>query len=148
MKTFSFELIYCFKICFEIFFAECQKNNTRQRSFLPSVKKKTLGKEALCQVSKKTLGKEPLCRVSKKTLGKGVFAECPKNNTRQTIWHSAKSRSPVVRGASWFAVILPTVGCTIAYCCLILLVQYFTYMSSISCTLISKLNVMYLDRHT
>ena len=32
----------------------------------------------------------------KKTLGKGVFAECPKNNTRQTIWHSAKSRSPVV----------------------------------------------------
>jgi len=69
LKTFSFELIYCFKICFEIFFAECKKI---------------------------TLGKEALCRVSKKTLGKGGFAECPKNNTRQTTWHSAKSRSPVV----------------------------------------------------
>ena len=81
---------------FEIFFAECQKNNTRQRSSLPSVKK-TLGKESLCRVLKKTLGKEPLCRVSKKTLDKDVFAECPKNNTRQTTWHSAKSRSPVVK---------------------------------------------------
>ena len=81
LKTFSFELIYCFKMCFEIFFAQCKKN-TRQRASLPSVKK--------------TLGKELLCRVSKKTLGKGVFAECPKNNTRQTTWHSAKSRSLVV----------------------------------------------------
>jgi len=50
----------------------------------------------LPSVKKKTLGKEPLCRVLKKTLGKGGFAECPKNNTRETTWHSAKSQSPVV----------------------------------------------------
>ena len=95
-------------MCFEIFFAECQKNNTRQISSLPSVKK-TLGKDALCRVSKKnTRQRDSLPSVKKysanslfaecqkKTLGKGVFAECPKKNTRQTTWHSAKSRSPVV----------------------------------------------------
>ena len=56
-------------MCFEIFFAEC---------------KKTIGKEILCRVSKKTLGKEASLPSVKKTLGKGVFAEYPKNNTRQT----------------------------------------------------------------
>ena len=51
------------------FLCRVSKNNTRQRGSLPSVKK---------------------------TLSKGGFAECPKKNTRQTTWHSAKSRSPVV----------------------------------------------------
>ena len=69
-------------MCFEIFCAECQK--------------KTLGKEALCRVLKKHSAKSLFAECQKKTLGKGVFAECPKNNTRQTTWHSAKSRSPVV----------------------------------------------------
>jgi hypothetical protein len=29
-------------------------------------------------------------------LGKELFAECPKKNTRQRIWHSAKSQIPIV----------------------------------------------------
>jgi hypothetical protein len=69
---------------------------------LPSVKNKTLDKEALCQMSKntrqrnsssvknKTLGKETLYRVFFYGvffvwhLAKTFFAECPKN-TRQII---------------------------------------------------------------
>ena len=65
LKTFSFKLIYCFKICFEIFFAECQK-------------KITLGKEPLCRVLKKTLGKEPLYRVSKKHSAKAALPSARK----------------------------------------------------------------------
>ena len=40
---FSFELIYCFKMCFEIFFAECKKKHSAKAS-LPSARKTTLGK--------------------------------------------------------------------------------------------------------
>jgi hypothetical protein len=80
---------------------------------LPSAEKKALDKEALCRVSKikhstknffaecfllprvfcLTLGKELFCRVPEKTLGKTF-------GTRQNIWHSAKSRIPVVQGLS------------------------------------------------
>ena len=42
-----------------------KKNNTRQKSSLPSVKK-TLGKEALCRVSKKNTRQRRLCRVPEK----------------------------------------------------------------------------------
>ena len=49
VENFLFELIYCFKMCFEIFFAECKKN-TRQTSLFAECKKKTLGKELLCRV--------------------------------------------------------------------------------------------------
>jgi hypothetical protein len=70
-------------------FVECQKN-TRQRNSLPSVKNKTLGKELLRRVFSFTEGY--LCG----TLGKEIFAECPKKNTRQRIWHSARSQIPVV----------------------------------------------------
>jgi hypothetical protein len=86
------------------------------KSSLPSVKNKTLGKELFAECQKKTLGKEILRRVSKikhsaksffaecyllprvfcVALGKELFAECPKKNTRQRIWHSAKSKIPVV----------------------------------------------------
>ena len=71
LKTFSFELIYCFKMCFEIFFAECKKNtwqrvslpsvkkNTRQRASLPSVKKKYSAKASLSSAQKTILGKPP-----------------------------------------------------------------------------------------
>ena len=69
-------------MCFEIFFAECQKKHSAKKLF------------AECQ--KKHSAKSLFAECQKKTLGKGVFAECPKNNTRQTTWHSAKSRSPVV----------------------------------------------------
>ena len=74
-------------MCFEIFFAECKKKHStksflKKHSTKKSVKKNTRQRASLPSV--------------KKTLGKGVFAECPKNNTRQTISHSAKSRSPVV----------------------------------------------------
>ena len=53
-------------MCFEIFFAKCQKNNTRQIGSLPSVKKKHSAKKLFAECQKKTLGKEALCRVSKK----------------------------------------------------------------------------------
>ena len=78
LKFFSFELIYCFKMCFEIFFAQCKKKhstksffvecqkNTRQRASLPSVKKNTRQRR-LCRVPEKqhsanhlALGKEPV----------------------------------------------------------------------------------------
>ena len=105
LKTFSFELIYCFKMCFKIFFTECKKKtlgkealcrvskkNTRQRSSLPSVKK-TLGKESLCRVLKKTLGKEPLCRVSKKNTRQRWFCRVPEK--QHSTNHLALGKEPV-----------------------------------------------------
>ena len=101
-------------------FAECQNKGTRQNTYLPSARKKALGKDAFCRVPKngtrqntslpsaekntrqKTLCKAIFvecffCRVyfiwhSAKT----VFAECPIKYTRQSLRHSAKCRFPVV----------------------------------------------------
>jgi hypothetical protein len=106
------------------------------KSSLPSVKNKTLGKELFVECQKKTLGKEILCRVSKikhsaksffaecyllprvfcVALGKEHFAESPKKNTRQRIWHSAKSKIPVV--TTPFTHLRPTLVVinTITYC--------------------------------
>ena len=69
-------------MCFEIFFTECQKNNTRQISSLPSVKKKTLGKE-------------DLCRVLKKHSAKSLFAECQKkkHSTKVSLSSARKKHS-------------------------------------------------------
>jgi hypothetical protein len=91
-----------------------QKHSTK--SSLPSVVFVTLGKEPFAKCQKKTLGKETLYRVSKiKHSAKSFFAECfllprvfcmalgkellcrvSEKNTRQRIWHSAKSQIPVV----------------------------------------------------
>ena len=67
---------------FEIFFAKCKKKHSAKKLFAECKKKKHSANSLFAEC--------------KKTLDKGIFAECPKNNTRQTTWHSAKSRSPVV----------------------------------------------------
>ena len=54
-------------MCFEIFFAECKKHSAK--SFFAECQKKRSAKVSL---------------------------PVPENNTRQTTWHSAKIRSPVV----------------------------------------------------
>jgi hypothetical protein len=92
-----------------------KKHSTK--SSLPSVVFVTLGKEHFVECQKKTPDKETLCRVSKikhsaKSFsvecfllprvfswhsGKSLFAECPKKNTRQIIWHSSKSQILVVQ---------------------------------------------------
>jgi hypothetical protein len=87
------------------------KNYTRQRPSLPSARclpsacSLALGKDTpLPSVLFLALGKEGLCRVpdvcrvlylwnSAKTL----FAECPIKSTRQSMGHSAKTPSPVVK---------------------------------------------------
>jgi hypothetical protein len=76
LKTFSFELIYYFKM----WFLNC---------LCLVLEKKHSAKSSLSSVKNKTLGKELLRRVFS-------FTECPKKNTRQRTWHSAKSQIPVV----------------------------------------------------
>jgi hypothetical protein len=66
------------------------KKDTRQRNSLPSVKNKTLGKELLRQVFSFTEGF--LCG----TRQRASLPSARKKNTRQRIWHSAKSQIPVV----------------------------------------------------
>jgi hypothetical protein len=97
LKTFSFELIYYFKdVIFKLslssvrektigkeLFAECCICDTRS---LPSVKNKTIGKELLHRVFSFTEG---FCVASLTSVEK---------NTRQRIWHSAKSQIPLVIG--------------------------------------------------
>jgi hypothetical protein len=56
-----------------IFFAECFFPGTRQRSSLPSVTQKTLGKR---KHSAKKLFAECFIFVTNTTLGKELFAEC------------------------------------------------------------------------
>jgi hypothetical protein len=62
VENFSLELIYPFKMCFEIYICQVQKN-TQQRP-LPSAIK-TLGKD-LCRVLFLALSKEALCQVPQK----------------------------------------------------------------------------------
>ena len=54
-------------MCFEIFFAECQKNNTRQRSSLLSAKKNTRQRVSLPSVKKNTRQRASLPSVKKNT---------------------------------------------------------------------------------
>jgi hypothetical protein len=65
------------------------EKNTRQKNSLPSVKNKTLGKEFLCRVffsESFLLG----------TRQKASLPKCPKESTRQIIWHPTKSQIPKV----------------------------------------------------
>ena len=57
-------------MCFEIFFAECKKNNTRQISSLPSVKKKHSAKKLFAECQKKHSAKAALPSAQNTTLGK------------------------------------------------------------------------------
>jgi hypothetical protein len=70
-------------------FAECCICDTRQRNFLPSVKNKTLGKELYRWVFSFTEGF--LCGTRQT-----ASLSSAEKNTRQRIWHSAKSQIPVV----------------------------------------------------
>jgi hypothetical protein len=73
--------------------AECYIFNTQQRSSLPSVKNKILDKKLLCRVISFTEGFLLGTR-------QRVFLPSTRKNTRQNIWHSEKSRIPVVQGLS------------------------------------------------
>ena len=65
-------------------FAECQNKGTRQNTYLPSARKKALGKDAFCRVPKNgTRQNTSLPSVRKKALGKDAFCRVPKNGTRQ-----------------------------------------------------------------
>jgi hypothetical protein len=78
-------------------FAECCICDTRQRALCRVSKKDTRQRNSLPSVKNKTLGKEFFCRVFYFTESfLSFFAECPKKNTRQRIWHSAKSQILVV----------------------------------------------------
>ena len=92
LKTFSFELIYCFKMCFEIFFAECQKNNTRQRSSLPSVKKNTRQRDSLPSVKKNTRQIASLPSVKKNTRQRRL---CRVPEKQHSANHLALGKEPV-----------------------------------------------------
>ena len=109
----------------KIWFAECQKMTLGKVASLSSVRRRhsakalrrrlfaechclTLGKPGLCRVlffaECSALGKPPLCRVSVVcrvvSLWHSVnslFAECPIKSTRQSLGHSAKKPSPVVK---------------------------------------------------
>jgi hypothetical protein len=77
LKTFSFELIYYFKMWFLNCLCLVLEKKHSAKSSLSSVVFVTLGKEPFAECQKKTLVKETLCRVSKiKHSAKSFFAEC------------------------------------------------------------------------
>jgi hypothetical protein len=104
IKVVDLEKLYNFVVEHFLILSRLRPQNVLCNSCLPSVKQKTLDKQALCRVSLSvflTLGKEPVCQVffSQSVFlhsANSFFAECLKNLTQQISWHSANEGCPVV----------------------------------------------------
>ena len=85
-------------MCFEIFFAECKKNNTRQRSSLPSVKKNTRQRASLPSVKKNTRQRASLPSVKKNTRQRRL---CRVPEKQHSANHLALGKEPVSGSVRW-----------------------------------------------